>query len=233
MRLLPQDRRDDVALVERRVHPGDQHPGGAAAFRGDQGVGDEPVSALGAVGLPTTEPGAREQRAGARGANDPEQRVQALHAGVAATGAFLGVAEGLFHGVVDIDVSQLARAGQQRSCLAQVDQQPGRDRVELPDMPERERPQERPSVEGTRTPPNRRSIAPCRSKAMSLIESAPAIMPATSAGTFTSAPEPPGLPIRTCSAARSCNPARSASCSTGTRPAHDTRFGSSKTAAKA
>ena len=67
---------------------------------------------------------------------------------------------------------------------------------------------------------------------MSSMLPAPAIMPATSAGTFTRAFPPPGLSILTCPATRSCKAARSASCSTGARPAHDTRLGSSNSAVK-
>ena len=50
-----------------------------------------------------------------------------------------------------------------------------------------------PSVDGARTPVNNRPIAPCRNRAMSSIESAPAIMPATSAGTFNRAFAAAGL----------------------------------------
>jgi len=41
-----------------------------------------------------------------------------------------------------------------------------------------------PSVDGAGTPPNRASIAPCRSTSMSSVESAPAAMPATRHGTI-------------------------------------------------
>jgi hypothetical protein len=141
---LPQHCGDDVGLVERRVHPGDQQPGRAAALGGQQGVGDEPVGALRAVGLAPTQPGAGDHRRGPRRRDDAEQRVQALHAGVAATGAFLGVAVGRLHRVVDVHVGQRVRPGQQRGVAAQVDHQSGGDRVELPDMTEGERTQERP-----------------------------------------------------------------------------------------
>ena len=60
--------------------------------------------------------------------------------------------------------------------------------------------------------------------------SAPAIIPATRQGTFTWAFTPHGRPIRTCSPARSPRPARWARAITGTRPARDTRFGSSNVA---
>jgi len=57
--------------------------------------------------------------------------------------------------------------------------------------------------------------------------SAPTTIPATSAPTFTTGFDPPEPETRTWAAARSCRPARSANAMTGTRPAHDTRFGSS------
>jgi len=60
--------------------------------------------------------------------------------------------------------------------------------------------------------------------------SAPATMPATSAVTFALALAPAGPGSLRCSATRAPSPARSANASTGTSSAHDTRFGSSKTA---
>src|ERR1039457_3183182 len=65
---------------------------------------------------------------------------------------------------------------------------------------------------------------------MSSIESAPAAIPATRPGTFRCALTPHSPPGRTCSAARSPSPARPARAMTGTSPACDTRFGSSKDA---
>jgi hypothetical protein len=62
---------------------------------------------------------------------------------------------------------------------------------------------------------------------MSLIESAPAIMPAIRAVIFAAAfalPFPASVRPSTSSAV---NPHRAASAITGTSPAHDTRFGSS------
>jgi len=87
-----------------------------------------------------------------------------------------------------------------------------------------------PSLDGARTPVNSRSIAPCRSTSMSSMESAPTTIPATSEVTFSGAFAVPD-PVRVrCSASRSCSPARPANLSTGDNPAHDTKFGSSKTA---
>ena len=96
-------------------------------------------------------------------------------------------------------------------------------RVLLPQVNER---RNDPSVDGARTPSNSVLIAPCRSRPMSSIESAPAAMPATRQPTLRPAFAPQSPPGRTCSAAR-CRPARAARAVTGTRPACDTRFGSS------
>ena len=89
---------------------------------------------------------------------------------------------------------------------------------------------EQPSVDGARTPPNSTLMAPCRSRSMSSIESAPAAIPATRHETFRSAFTPHPPPGRTCSATRSPSPARCARAITGTSPACDTRFGSSNDA---
>jgi hypothetical protein len=87
-----------------------------------------------------------------------------------------------------------------------------------------------PSVDGARIPPNSEGIAPCRSRSRSSMLSAPPIIPATIAGTFTCAFTPHRRPIRTCSPASSARSARCARAITGTRPARDTRFGSSNVA---
>ena len=84
-----------------------------------------------------------------------------------------------------------------------------------------------PSVDGARTPPNSAPTAPCRGRPRSSMLSAPPIIAATMAGTFTCGFTPHGRPIRTCSSTSAARPARCASAITGTRPARDTRFGSS------
>jgi len=84
-----------------------------------------------------------------------------------------------------------------------------------------------PSVDGARTPPNSAGIAPCRSRSMSSTLSAPAIMPATRQGTFRCGFTPHRSAMATCSPASAARPPRWASAITGTRPARDTRFGSS------
>ena len=87
-----------------------------------------------------------------------------------------------------------------------------------------------PSVDGARRPPNRSAIAPCRSTSMSSMLSAPAAIPATRQPAFRPAFTPHFALILTCSPIRSVRPQRSARAMTGTRPARDTRFGSSNDA---
>jgi len=62
---------------------------------------------------------------------------------------------------------------------------------------------------------------------MSSIESAPTTIPPTSDDTFNPAFAPLSVGTLRCSSASFPSPARSANASTGTRPAADTRFGSS------
>jgi hypothetical protein len=87
-----------------------------------------------------------------------------------------------------------------------------------------------PNVEGAYPWANNRPIPPCRSNAMSSMLSAPATIPATSEETFNPALAPLSVGTVRCSSTRSRSPTDSASAITGTSPAEDTRFGSSKTA---
>ena len=80
-----------------------------------------------------------------------------------------------------------------------------------------------PSVEGARSPSNSRPVPPARSKSRSSIESAPASIPASTHRTFV-APFGDGT-VKPSSSPSS--PAASASRNSGTRPAADTKFGSS------
>ena len=87
-----------------------------------------------------------------------------------------------------------------------------------------------PSVEGAYAEVKTLLIPPWRSTAMSSMLSAPASIPPTIEATFS-----PGLaPLSVATVRRSSvtvrRPAASASAITGTRPADDTKFGSSKTA---
>jgi len=87
-----------------------------------------------------------------------------------------------------------------------------------------------PSVDGAYARAKTRPIPPWRSSAMSSMLSAPATIPATSEATFRPAFAPLSVGTLICSSASFRRPARSASASSGTRPAGDTRFGSSNTA---
>ena len=82
-----------------------------------------------------------------------------------------------------------------------------------------------PNVDGARTPANNRPIPPFWSRSRSSIESAPASIPPTTLAVFEA-----GFGEDTDnSRSRSYRPADSARRSAGTRPAADTRLGSSKT----
>jgi len=63
-----------------------------------------------------------------------------------------------------------------------------------------------------------------------VIESAPATMPITKARIFAVAFAPPGRAIRNRPSSSPRKPQRSANAATGANPAHDTKFGSSKSA---
>jgi hypothetical protein len=90
-----------------------------------------------------------------------------------------------------------------------------------------------PSVAGAYTWSNRRGIPPDLIRSRSSMQSAPAAIPAMiepslPAG-FTPAEATLVVLIATLPATSPDRPARSASAITGTKPAHDTRFSSSKT----
>ncbi|EWT02020.1 hypothetical protein N864_20540 [Intrasporangium chromatireducens Q5-1] len=87
-----------------------------------------------------------------------------------------------------------------------------------------------PSVDGAYARAKIRPIPPWRSRAMSSMLSAPATIPATSEATFRPAFAPLSVGTLRCSWASSRRRARSARARSGTRPAADTRFGSSNTA---
>jgi hypothetical protein len=82
-----------------------------------------------------------------------------------------------------------------------------------------------PSVEGARIPLKLAGSA--RSRSIPSISSAPAIIPATSEPIFTPGFAPTFAATCTCSTTKSSKPTFSASRSAGTKPACDTRFGSS------
>lgn len=151
----------------------------------------------------------------------------------AVAGALLGEAVGLTDRVVGIEVDGLPGTGHQaRHPAGEPSQEARGDRVELPDV-----------IEGTGPQVHtRRGRGPARGedpahasvtqRLMSAMPSAPATMPATNAGTFTAAFAPAGRGMVRRSATSSCYPAGEVRPITGTRPAVDTRFGSSKAAEK-
>ena len=91
-----------------------------------------------------------------------------------------------------------------------------------------------PTVAGAYTPPNKVIIPPARTKSTSSIQSAPTHMPAISVASFGPGLAEPdlirGTGIHILSANRSASPVWVASAITGTSPAHDTRWSSSKRA---
>lgn len=135
-----------------------------------------------------------------------------------------GVAVHLPQGVVHVQIDDLVAAGQQRTRPGQPRQLPGGDRVELPDMAESERAQERPERRGRPQTLNSRSIAPCRN--VQILDQVGAGHHAgDQPGTFSRAFVTPVKRRDTDSATSSERPQRCASAS----PAHDTRSGSSNT----
>src|SRR3954453_14432393 len=87
-----------------------------------------------------------------------------------------------------------------------------------------------PSVEGAYAPVKTLPMPPWRSRAMSSMLSAPAAIPATSEHTFNPVWAPLSVGTLNRSLARSRSLARPASAISGTRPAADTRLGSSNDA---
>ncbi len=146
--LRPAGGRDHTMVVEGTVgaqhhQPGAVQPASAGGLRGLERVGDQPGRTTGRVGAALTQPGRADHRSGQRSRHDRDQRVQALHPGVAEPGALLGVAVGRPDRVIDIDVGDLVGTGQQRCPTGELGQHGGRDTVELADMTESERAQER------------------------------------------------------------------------------------------
>jgi hypothetical protein len=110
---------------------------GGVGHLGDLGVGDPLLRRFVEDGVGVFD------RCPRIGIDAGDRRVQAANAGVAAAGALVGRAVGLPHRVIDIDIRQPVGADHKRRPAGQTDQQPGRDRVELADVPEGEPAQER------------------------------------------------------------------------------------------
>jgi hypothetical protein len=115
-------------------------------------------------------------------------------------------------------------------CRCQADQEPGGGRVELEDMPGPECPKDKLSVDGgVRSREHLPDPAVVQQRHIVDL-STPATIPASSKATFNSAFAPLFVGTVTCSSATARSPAESASATTETSPADDTRFGSSNTA---
>jgi hypothetical protein len=110
-------RGDHVVVVEGTVGTKHDQPFAAGAagtgdLRRDECVCDQTSCAAGGVGAALTQAGRADHRRRQRGGDGRDQRVQALHSGVAVTGALLGVAVGRLHGVIDVDVGDLTHPSQ-------------------------------------------------------------------------------------------------------------------------
>jgi len=144
--------------------------------------------------------------------------------------ALLGVPVDPFLLGVDIDEGQDIRPGQQRGTAGQLRQDLPVDLAQLKDIAPGERAQERPQRGRRADIPEQHRQGAVTQQPMSSMLSAPAAIPAARQAIFTGAVTPHGRAIRTCSAARSPRPARCARAITGTKPACDTRCGSSNLA---
>ena len=146
------DRRlDDRTEVIGRVHSNQDHPRrrlAAEAFHGGQDIGDELARPAGGVRGTAPQPGGEDDRCGQPGADDTEQRVQPTDTGVAEPGAFFLVPVDFLDGVVDTGQSKLIDTGHDRGHGGEVEKPLGRGRVELADMAESERAQERAQRRG-------------------------------------------------------------------------------------
>ena len=163
--------------------------------------------------------------ADAGGGGGGEQRVQPAHPGVAEPGALLGVPVHLDDRVIHVDQHPLARirrAGSSGARLAQGGQEPGGDGVELADVPEGERPQER-AQRRRRVRPLEHPAHPAVAQQGHVVDAVRAgDIPATSETTFSPALAPLSVGTLNRSCANSASPAESARASIGTSPAEAT-----------
>src|SRR5262249_35775447 len=131
---------------------------------------------------------------------------------------------------VDIDERQHVLTGQQRGAAGQLRPHQPVHLPELQHVPPGERPPARPQPGRRPHPPNSAPHPPARTRPRPSMLPAPPTTPATTPGSSPAAFTPHGRAIRTCSPASAARPASWASAITGTRPARDTRFGSSNVA---
>ena len=103
---------------------------------GDQRVGDQASGTTTGVARAFPQPGRRDHRRRRRRGDRRDQRVDALHPGVAVPGSLLGVAVGRADRVIDVEERDHVPGRQQRTTLRQALQQRRGDRIELTHMAE-------------------------------------------------------------------------------------------------
>ncbi|VTJ03112.1 Uncharacterised protein [Streptococcus pneumoniae] len=143
VRPVSQGRGDERAGVEPGIST-NQHPparGAGQALHGADGFGDERSRPARRVHPSASQPGGDDhRRRGLRGRGG-DQRVEPADVRVAEPGGLLLVTVHLDHAVINIDEHRPGTA-EQWCQGSEIRQEPGSGRVELADMPERERPQE-------------------------------------------------------------------------------------------
>jgi hypothetical protein len=158
-------RSDDLARPESRVAPQRQRPGRPGPADPTSQLVDEPLGPAGGVGRAGAHPQV-QQLAGVGPAG--QQRVVAKPVGVAVGGSTLGVAVDLAHRGVDVDRQLLgARAGASGPGSGQEGLG---DPVELADVAEGERPQERAQGRGGHHPVPEHLLGPCGAQHLSVID---------------------------------------------------------------
>jgi hypothetical protein len=157
-----------------------------------------------------------------------QQRVIAAPAGIAERGALLGAPVDLADEAVDIDDKPPAAGA--RPCPPGARERLAEQPVELADMPEAERAQNVPIVDGAATLPSSADKRPERRTSQSSMQSAPKTI--ANSRLITLRPTlaaPTRSPRRTNRPASASIPSRAASVATSTIPASDTARRSSKT----
>ena len=209
---------------------------------GGDGLLDLPGGAAPGAGLAAAQPRLGDHRRRLRRGQRGDQRRQSLaqqrpsgDLGVPERGALFGVAVDRAQQRVDVQERALLDAGQQRgtrrASAARCSRATAASWLACPKVNSRSK---IPSVEGAYTSSNTRGVPPARSTFTSSMLSAPHTMPAMIVVSFPAgftAPETTRVLGRsTCSPINCERPVCSASSSTGTKPAADTRFCSSNTA---
>src|SRR5215211_7121087 len=157
--------RGDLLIPESRVGSEEDLPARAGAADSREQLVDEAQRAALRVGLALAQPDVQDL-VGARARG--QQRVVAELAGVAVAGALLGVAVDLAEEAVDVDHEAiLARAGPRPPRAAKrLAEHP----IELADVPERKRTQERPERRRGHRPMSEDRLGPPRSEHVAVID---------------------------------------------------------------